>query len=131
DPAFRAALCLAKAGDATGLLRLSGRLPSLSTAQRAAIGEKLYGPSRKEALELLRALLRDPVEEIRAAAAQSALSNDNAPAFLSMLLEELMAADAKLRPHEIYSYQFESAARRGRRQAVLHSWSLAVLRDDK
>lgn len=131
EPSFRAALCLARAGDATGLTLLTQRLPKLSTAQRAAIADQLYEPRRKEALELLRLLLRDPVEEIRAAAAGSALSNDDSPAFLSMVLEELAAPGAKLQPHEIYSYRFESATRQSRLAATLRSWALDVLRDDK
>jgi cytochrome c biogenesis protein CcdA/HEAT repeat protein len=126
---FRAAICLARAGDALGLESLTRRLPELSTAQRAAIGERLYSPSRKEALELLRLLLRDPVEEIRAAAAQSAMSADDSPAFLTMVLEEIAQPEAKLLPHEIYSYQFESAARQGRRTGAMRSWALATVRD--
>lgn len=124
--AFRAALCLARAGDPAGLLLLTQRLPGLSTAQRAAIAEQLYNPSRKEALTLLQFLLRDSVEEIRTSAAGSTLSNEAAPAFLSMLLEELAAPDAKLQPHEAYSYQFESAARQGRSSRVLIPWALKV-----
>ncbi len=125
--AFRAALCLGKAGDPEGLKALISRLPGMSTAQRAAIAEQLYNPTRKEALELLRLLLRDPVEEIRTAAARSALSNDDAPAFLTMVLDELAAPGAELQPHEIYSYSFESQARQSKTAKYLRSWALEVI----
>lgn len=131
ENSFRAALCLARAGDPGGLVALTTRLPHLSTAQRAAIAEQLYQPTRKEALELLRLLLRDPIEEIRSAAAGSALSNDNSPAFLSMLLEELAAPDAKLQPHEVYTYHFESAARENRLVPTLRGWALSVIGNAK
>jgi cytochrome c biogenesis protein CcdA/HEAT repeat protein len=127
--AFRAALCLAKAGEPNGLKVLAKRLPVLSTAERAAIAGQLYNPSRNEALELLRQLLRDPVDEVRAAAAQSAMSNSSAPAFLTMVLGELAAPEAKLQPHEIYSYQFESCARQGTSSRAMRAWALDVLRD--
>jgi HEAT repeat protein/cytochrome c biogenesis protein CcdA len=125
---FRAALCLAKAGDPGGLTILTRRLPALSTAERAAIAGQLYSPSRNEALELLRQLLRDPVEEVRAAAAESALSTSEVPAFLTMVLEELAAPGAVLLPHQVYSYQFESCARQGTRSGELRRWALDVLR---
>jgi cytochrome c biogenesis protein CcdA/HEAT repeat protein len=131
ETSFRAALCLARAGNPGGLLTLTKQLPQLSTAQRASIAEQLYQPRRKEALELLRLLLRDSIEEIRGAAAGSVLSNDNSPAFLSMLLEELAAPGAKLQPHEIYTYHFESAVRESRLSSTLRNWALSVLRDPK
>ena len=124
--AFRAALCLARAGEPNGLQILARRLPELSTAQRAAIAEQLYNPSRKEALELLQMLLRDPMEEIRSAAASSSLSNSNAPAFLSMVLAELENPEGKLQPHEIYTYHFESAARQNSGGRVLRPWAAKI-----
>jgi HEAT repeat protein/cytochrome c biogenesis protein CcdA len=124
--AFRAALCLARAGEPNGLQILAKRLPGLSTAQRASIAEQLYNPSRKEALELLQLLLRDPMEEIRTAAASSALSNSNAPAFLSMVLAELGDPEGKLQPHEIYTYHFESAARQNTGSRVLRPWAAKI-----
>ena len=124
--AFRAALCLARAGEPNGLRILTGKLPGLSTAQRAAIAEQLYNPTRKEALELLQMLLRDPVEEIRAAAASSSLSNSNSQAFLSMVLAELESPEAKLQPHEVYTYHFESAARQGSGSRVVRPWAAKI-----
>ena len=126
---FRAALCLAKSGETSGLTPLITQLPTLSTAQRAAIAEQLYEPSRKEALELLKRLVRDPVEEIRASAAESALSNSDAPAFLAMVLEEISRPGAKLQPYQIYSYRFESAARNQRSGKALRDWAIAQIRD--
>ncbi|MCW1885690.1 HEAT repeat domain-containing protein [Luteolibacter flavescens] len=131
EHSFRAALCLARAGDPGGLLILSRQLPQLSTAQRAAIAEQLYEPTRKEALDLLRQLLRDPIEEIRSAAAGSTLSNDDSPAFLSMLLEELASPESKLQPSEVYDYQFESVSRQSKLQPTLRAWALSVIRDEK
>lgn len=129
--AFRAALCLAKAGDPNGLKILTVELPQFSTAQRASIAEQLYSPSRKEALELLRQLLRDPVEEVRTAAAGSAMSAEETPAFVSMVLEELSAPEAKLQPYEIYGYQFESAARQSNSTRVVRAWAAGVATNPK
>jgi cytochrome c biogenesis protein CcdA/HEAT repeat protein len=125
--AFRAALCLATADQPAGLTALSARLPQLSTAQRSAIAEKIYAPSKKEALELLRQLLRDPVEEIRTSAASAALSNENAPAFLDMVLEELTRDGARLQPYEVYSYHFESLARQSAATRTMRAWAQSVL----
>ncbi|WP_367874708.1 HEAT repeat domain-containing protein [Luteolibacter sp. Populi] len=127
---FRAALCLSKAGDPDGLTVLTGRLPQLSTAQRASIAEQLYSPKRKEALELLRLLLRDPLDEIRTAAAGSAMSAEETPAFVSMVLEELTAPETKLKPHEIYGYQFESAARQSNSSKVVKAWATKIAAND-
>ena len=128
--AFRAALCLARAGEPNGLQILAKRLPELSTAQRAAVAE-LYNPSRKEALELLQMLIRDPVEEIRTAAAASALSNSSAPAFLAMVLAELENPEGKLKPHEIYTYRFESAARQSSGSRVTRPWAAKIVATEK
>lgn len=125
---FRAALCLARAGHPRGIIPLTSRLDKLSTAQRAVIAKELYNPSQKEALELIRLLLRDPVAEIRVAAGRAAFSTEKkAPAFLMMVLEELAAPEAPLQPHEAYGYGFESACREGRGSSVIGPWASALL----
>ncbi len=123
---FRAALCLSRAGDPGGLKLLAARLPSLSTAQRAAIAEQLYNPSRSEALELLRLLMRDAVEEVRAAAAGSTMSAEENPPFISMALEEFAKPETKLKPYELYGYQFESAARQSKSTKVMRTWAAGI-----
>lgn len=125
--AFRAALCLGRAGEPTGLQVLARRLPQLSTAQRASVAEQLYNPTRKEAMEVLRALMRDPVDEIRTAAASSALSNSSATAFLAMVLEELERPEALLQPHQVYTYHFESASRQRAGSRVMRPWAERVI----
>lgn len=124
---FRAALCLAKAGHASGLNVLIERLGKLTTAQRAVIAEEIQEPSRKEALDLLRMLVRDDVSEIRTAAAESALSSEKAPAFLQMVLEELLAPKALLQPYEVYGYRFEATCREARAQSVVRTWATPLL----
>jgi len=127
---FRAALSLAVTGDPAGLSILLENLPEYSTAQRAAIASKLYEPTRKEALSLLSKLVRDPVEEIRAEAVESALSAENTPAFLAMALTALTEPDSPLAAHQFYSYRFESAARdRGQSGRALRNWAAATLKN--
>ena len=127
---FRAALALGITGDATGLAILLENLPQYSTAQRAAISSKLYEPSKKDALLLLSKLVRDPVEEIRSDAVESALSTDNTAAFLAMVLEALTEPGSPLSAHQFYSYSFESAARdRGQKGRALRNWAASTLKD--
>jgi cytochrome c biogenesis protein CcdA/HEAT repeat protein len=124
---FRAAMCLARAGNASGTALLASRVPNLSTAQRVTIAERLYSPKGKEALELLRLLVRDPLEEIRSAAAETALSDADDPSFLKMILDELSAPGSLLQPNEVYGYGFESACREGRGPATIRAWAATVL----
>lgn len=127
---FRAALALAITGDPAGLKILLKNLPKYSTAQRAAIASKLYSPTRKEALDLLSKLVRDPVEEIRSEAVEAALSAENAPAFLVMALTALTEPDSTLTAHQFYSYRFESAARDGGTASrALMNWATTTLND--
>jgi cytochrome c biogenesis protein CcdA/HEAT repeat protein len=132
DPnSFRAALALAITGDPAGLRVLLENLPKYSTAQRAAIAGKLYQPSRKEALQLLAALVRDPVDEVRSDAVESALSAENTAAFLSMALEALTEPDSPLAAHQFYSYRFSYASRnRGTTATVLTNWAAATYADE-
>jgi cytochrome c biogenesis protein CcdA/HEAT repeat protein len=131
DLQYSAALALARAGQPDGLKTLVRLLPTLSTARKAAIAEDLGEPSNREALPLLQALMRDPVEEIRAAAASRALSNDKAPAFTQLVLDELVRPDTLLRPYEIYGYSFESIGRSQSCGPALRSWALRILQDGK
>ena len=80
-PAFqrRRSIC-ARAGHASGLRHPLRDLPTLTTAQKTAICENLNSPSAREAIALLTELLRDPVSEVRNAAAECALSNEKAKA---------------------------------------------------
>lgn len=132
DPSsFRAALSLGMTGDPAGLKVLLENLPKYSTAQRAAIAGKLYNPTRKEALQLLAALVRDPVDEVRSDAVESALSAENTPAFLAMALEALAEPDSKLGAHQFYSYRFSYASRTGSANAtVLKNWAAATYADE-
>ena len=131
DLAFSAALSLARAGQPDGYTALTRMLPGLSTARKAAIGEDLRSPSHRDALPLLQGLLQDQIEEIRAAAASCALSNDKAPAFTRLVFEELIRPDAALQPHEVYSYHLESIIRSQSCGTTLRAWSVKVLQDEK
>lgn len=131
ENSFRAALALAITGDPAGLRVLLENLPKYSTAQRAAIAGKLYSPTRKEALQLLAALVRDPIGEVRADAVEAALSADNTAAFLSMALEALAEPDSELAAHQFYSYRFSYASRSGSANAtVLKNWAASNYADE-
>lgn len=128
---FRAALSLAITGDPTGLRILLRDLSEYSTAQRAAIAGDLYSPTRKEALQLLSILVRDPVEEVRTEAVSSALSAEETAAFLTMALEALADPDSGLAPHQLYSYRFSSASRgNGSSGRALLSWASSTYADE-
>jgi cytochrome c biogenesis protein CcdA/HEAT repeat protein/glutaredoxin len=131
DLQFSAALALARVGQVDGLKTLVRLLPTLSTARKASIAEDLGEPSSREALPLLQALLRDPVDEIRKAAANSALSNDKAPAFTQLVLDELSRPETLLKPYEVYNYSFESISRSQTCGPALRSWALKTLQDSK
>jgi cytochrome c biogenesis protein CcdA/HEAT repeat protein len=122
---FSAACNLAKVGHAAGYAALLRDLPTLTTAQKIAACENLSEPSAKDAIAFLTPLLRDPVPEIREAAAECALSNEKAKALISLVLKELATPDTPLQPHEVYGYEFESAVREN--AALFLSWSLGLL----
>jgi cytochrome c biogenesis protein CcdA/HEAT repeat protein len=122
---FSAALNLAKARQPEGYTTLARDLSSLTTAQKTAICGNLDPPSTRDAIPVLTTLLRDPVSEVRSAAAESALSNEKAKALISLVLAELAAPGSPLQPHECYGYRFDYAARG--QPAVFRPWCLETL----
>ena len=124
---FRAALNLAKAGQAAGYTTLLRDLPSFTTAQKIDVCQDLHRPSKHEALELLGKLLHDPVAEVRTAAAYSALYEEKARALIQLVLDEVAKPGSLIQPHEIYGSHLESAIRDSSNTALFRSWSLAVL----
>jgi cytochrome c biogenesis protein CcdA/HEAT repeat protein len=122
---FTAACNLAKVGHAAGYAALLRDLPTLTTAQKIAACASLSNPSAKDAIAFLTPLLRDPVPEIRNAAADCALSNEKAKALISLVFTELATPGSPLQPHEVYGYQFENALREN--AALIHPWCLTQL----
>ncbi|MFD0895226.1 HEAT repeat domain-containing protein [Luteolibacter ambystomatis] len=127
ESTFSAALALARAGHPEGYRALLRLLPGLNTARKAAIAGNISSPSHRDALPLLATLLRDPIEEIRSAAAYAAFSNENAPAFTKLVLDELSRPETPLRPYEVYSYHFESVARSQSCGPPLRVWAGQML----
>ncbi len=122
---FNAAVNLARAGQAEGYTALIRDLPTQTTAQKIAICSHIHNPSTREAVPLLTTLLRDPVAEVRGAAAECALSNDKAKALVNLVLEELGKPGSLLQPQEAYGYRFESATREN--AAIIRPWCLTIL----
>jgi HEAT repeat protein/cytochrome c biogenesis protein CcdA len=122
---FSAAINLAKVGQRDGYSTLIRDLATFSTAQKIAICSNLREPSSREAIPLLSALLRDPVSEVRNAAAECALSNQKAKALIAVVIEELGRPGSPLQPHETYGYRFEYAARES--VPTFRPWCLAVM----
>ena len=122
---FTAACNLAKAGNPVGFTVLLESLPTLTTAQKIFACESLSEPSAKDAIAFLAPLLRDPVSEIRKAAAECALSNEKAKALISLVLKELATPETPLQPHEVYGYEFENAVREN--PTLFHPWCLTQL----
>jgi cytochrome c biogenesis protein CcdA/HEAT repeat protein len=127
DLQFSATLALARSGNPDAYKVLFQLLPTLCTARKAAIAEGIREPSHRDAMPLLQALMRDPLEEIRSAAAASSLSNEKSPAFVQLVLNELTRPETLLQPHEIYSYNFESVAREKAISPLLGAWAVNVL----
>ncbi len=125
---FSAALNLAKVGQAQGYTILIKDLPSLTTAQKTTLCSTLNSPSTAEAIPLLTTLLRDPVPEVRSAAAECAFSNDKAKALISLVLTELAAPDGKLQPIEVYGYRFDNSARS--QPSLFRPWCLSTLQSE-
>jgi len=124
---FRAALNLARAGQTAGYSALLRDLPSFTTAQKTAVCEGLYKPSRRESLELLGKLLCDPVSEVRGAAANCALSEEKARALIQLVLDELAKPGTPLQADEVYDSRFESATKTSSNTSLFRNWSLAIL----
>ena len=124
---FRAALNLARIGQAAGYAALLRDLPSYTTAQKTAICEGLYRPATRDSLELLGQLLRDPISEVRRAAVNCALSEEKARALIQLVLAELVKPGTLLQPHEAYDSRFESAAKAASNASLLRPWCLAIL----
>jgi cytochrome c biogenesis protein CcdA/HEAT repeat protein len=124
---YAAILNLARVGNAAGGAALLRELPNLTTARKIAACEALNNPSSKDAIAFLTPLLRDPVSEVRSAAAECALSNERAKALISLVFTELAKPDSPLQPHEVYGYRFEYAVRQN--GAVVNPWALATLQD--
>ncbi|MEI6653292.1 MAG: HEAT repeat domain-containing protein [Verrucomicrobiota bacterium] len=122
---FSAAINLAKADQTEGFTALIRDLPTQTTAQKIAICDNLNSPSNRAAIPLLTTLLRDPVSEVRSAAAARALSNDKAKALIHLVIEELGKPGSPLQPAEAYGYRFEYAARDS--AAIFRPWCLGVL----
>ena len=125
---FSAALNLAKVGQVQGYTILINDLPSLTTAQKTTLCSTLNTPSTGAAIPLLTALLRDPVPEVRSAAAECALSNEKAKALISLVLAELAAPDGKIQALEVYGYRFDSSARS--QPAIFRPWCLSTLQSE-
>ena len=128
---FRAALNLAGASQPDGFAALARDMPDFTTAQKMAIAEALYNPSVQEAIPILTELLRSPVPEIRERAARAALSNNSAPAFLALVLEELARSGTPLLPHELYGYPLESLIRSGGNRTSLTRWAIGILTSEE
>lgn len=128
---FRAALNLARSGQADGFAALARDLPTLSTAQKIAAAEALYQPFTPEAMEFLQSLLREPLPEIRAAAAESALSVSESRAFTQLVLDELVREGSLLQPIEVYGYRLESVIRSQSASPGFRQWAIEVLENDQ
>jgi len=129
DLAFAAALDLARAGYAEGFKVLENGLDSMTTARKTAITDRIYALRSRAGIPLFRKLLRDPVSEVRAEAADAMLNDEDAPAIVSVVLEELVTPDALLKPKEAYGYQFESAVRSRRCAKIMRNFGTEVLKN--
>jgi HEAT repeat protein/cytochrome c biogenesis protein CcdA/glutaredoxin len=131
DVKFQAAIQLCRAGNGAAVKFLAADFASRTGAQRRAIAQGLEEVASEEAVPLLRELLRDASDEVRAPAAAACLENAAKPAFIDALFEELLRADAKLQPQEIYRYNLLSAARKHAASTAIAKWAHRILSEQK
>jgi HEAT repeat protein/cytochrome c biogenesis protein CcdA/glutaredoxin-related protein len=124
---LNAALHLAKLGDPKGITTIRSDLTSLTTAQKINVCEVLGSVQNDETADFLKSLLSDPVSEVRSAATECALEDQNSTKMARMVLDELSREGALLQPEEAYGYRFEYAAREN--SAAFRPWCQKVLDD--
>lgn len=128
---FRAGIALSNAGHKSGHALLLELYDKLSTGEKAKVARSLYDPRTSEALELLRRLIREPVDEVRSNAIRCCLSAEGTDAFAAMALEALREEQTGLRGHDFYSYQLESAARDSNAASrAIRDWAQKALKEE-
>jgi len=128
--AFKAALLLAKVGDARGVNALSARVTKLAVSERAAIADGLHNAHSKEAIPLLRTLMQDKLPDIRKDAANRALGSGNNTEMIEMAFKQLEIPDTKLAASELYGYSIESLVRSRKSKRVVLKWCRRMLSPD-
>lgn len=129
DLHFQISLLLNKAGDPRGLLMLKADINELPMSQRNSLAESLYQPSIQEAIAVFDILLQDPSKDIRKEASENAFSNERNIALIKQALTHLTKADTKLKPVDIYTYQFENATRQSHASTTIRRWAIDALKD--
>ncbi|SHI87087.1 Cytochrome c biogenesis protein CcdA [Rubritalea squalenifaciens DSM 18772] len=128
---FQICLVLTKAGDKRGIDLLNGDVAKMPVSKRASLAESLYKANSGNVISIFKALLQDESSEIRAEAADNALSNENNAVLIQMVLENLVQEDTKLKPSEAYKYRLSNIARNSRNRRLLNSWCKTQLESDK
>ncbi len=99
DLRFRALAILARQGSKRALAELSKGLPSYTVSQRAEILESLEESKLgKEAIPLLRELLKDKADNVREDALRAVFRRNAKPEFMDLVFEELLTKGSPLKP---------------------------------
>jgi len=109
---FKAAMVLAKFGNTNVIPVLRKDLPTRTAAERQTVVESLGRISVNEVIPLLKDLLRDGSEDVRKAAAEACVERQGAAAMLELMLAELTAPGALLKPYEIPLNRLENMSKK-------------------
>jgi HEAT repeat protein/thioredoxin-related protein len=124
---FAAAGLLAGLGNPGVLPFMNEGLSKRTVQQRVNIASSLSHIVRNDALPLLRKLLNDPSERVRAAAAESCFEHAARSEFIDAVFEELVRDKAVLKPHEIFGYQLENVAQNALTKRLIRKWIRKII----
>ncbi len=124
---FAAALALGRLGSPDAVDPLGMDLTQRTVAERTAVARAIAGVRSDDVFPILKALLNDPAQAVRAAAVEASLEQGAKDAAIDAIFEQLLQPDSRLRPHEAYGYRLESAAERGSHSRKIHQWAVRLL----
>jgi cytochrome c biogenesis protein CcdA/HEAT repeat protein len=127
--AWPAAAALADHGWPQAWAPLVRMLPNLKTAQKVQVADVSESPSGPDSVTFYSALLADPVQEVREAAASTLLDHGReVPAFVSLVLPALTSGPA-ISPASLLGYRLNETLRSPAVRKEVQPWALDRLKD--
>jgi len=125
--AWSAAEVLAERGWPQAWGPLLKMLPKLTTAQKADAVDVYYTPSGPDSVRFFQALLTDPVQEVREAAAATLFNEgEKQPAFVSLVLPYL-SGELPISPAAVLDYNTRDSVSRAK--AAVQPWAMTQLQN--
>lgn len=126
--AYTAAAALVNSGWTQGWGPLHALLPKLTTAQKVSAARTYKTPSGQDALKFFNALLADPVQEVREAAAAGMIkAAEDVRGFIPSVIP-LLSAKAGVSPASLLNYSFRDSVVKSAAREGLLAWALETLR---